>query len=422
MDGVVELYLHKLVYPYLVKTHESLHSNLTTLLRQRMDGLKPDFLPTWFTSIFITYARVFLIPPTIHLLANNHRFLPALLIVVAQFGDFVVHPLAQYRTKLSDNYEPQQPNKRSTSSSPIKNFAEASSDDDMVVLSKGLDDKGVEDIKDSSMKVCQKRQLVKDREGLINGLCTKAYLIFVWILILTTVSSSFGGRGGGLLMRFVQNSILWASISIEVLHVGVTLKSYYYLNGEANIVTLKNGLVFSDSGLTSIQTQKAKQSLQTLGTIFMLLPLFRFSGLLLMMSIIPLGYEMVKCHFLSPRVMYVQYGGIALDDATLTFWSQVKSLGAKLVVGITTKDKKEDIAIRNALACPFVDAVISSAPAQMDILAMSKHNLDFVVLVPSDLEKSIVSDDVFECNRCIVLDTNTCTAYPAVRKAPKKQD
>ena len=92
LDMCVELFLVHVIAPFLV-VHEQFYKAMNTTLRQMLDA---HAVPTWFTANFITYARTALVVPTLLLLAYQHTVLPALLVLLVDFGDFLDGVVARY--------------------------------------------------------------------------------------------------------------------------------------------------------------------------------------------------------------------------------------------------------------------------------------------------------------------------------------
>lgn len=125
LDAVVELYLKSVIAPFL-KLHEKIYAGFNKFLRQLLDQHN---VPVWFTANFITYARTVLVFPTVLLLAEGYRTLPALLVLAVDVGDFLDGVVARYwvdqaKEKESKKQQQQQKSSHSRSSSP------ASSDKD----------------------------------------------------------------------------------------------------------------------------------------------------------------------------------------------------------------------------------------------------------------------------------------------------
>ena len=94
VDVVVEIYLSSIIKPFL-KIHERVYASLNKILRGLLDDHKKE-IPVWFTANFITYARTVLVFPTILLLAWGHTVLPAIIVVLVDFGDFLDGVVARY--------------------------------------------------------------------------------------------------------------------------------------------------------------------------------------------------------------------------------------------------------------------------------------------------------------------------------------
>ena len=94
IDTFVELYLSSVIKPF-VALHEVFYSGLNTVLRKCLEDHK-DRIPVWFTANFITYFRTALVIPTLILLAWQHQVLPALIVILVDFGDFLDGVVARY--------------------------------------------------------------------------------------------------------------------------------------------------------------------------------------------------------------------------------------------------------------------------------------------------------------------------------------
>jgi hypothetical protein len=94
VDSVVELYLAKLIKPFL-QFHEKFYNALNKVLRQVLDDNRSK-IPDWFSANFITYIRTVLVIPTLLLLAWEHTILPSLVVILVDFGDFLDGVVARY--------------------------------------------------------------------------------------------------------------------------------------------------------------------------------------------------------------------------------------------------------------------------------------------------------------------------------------
>jgi hypothetical protein len=94
VDSIVELYLGTVIKPFL-RLHETFYSALNSTLRKVLDDNKSK-IADWFTANFITYARTILVIPTLLLLAWGHTFLPSLIVILVDFGDFLDGVVARY--------------------------------------------------------------------------------------------------------------------------------------------------------------------------------------------------------------------------------------------------------------------------------------------------------------------------------------
>lgn len=90
----VEVYLSHVIKPFLI-LHEKFYLTLNSSIRNFLDE-NTEKVPNWFTANFITYFRTVMVVPTIMLLVNGHRCLPAFLILAVDFGDFLDGVVARY--------------------------------------------------------------------------------------------------------------------------------------------------------------------------------------------------------------------------------------------------------------------------------------------------------------------------------------
>ena len=94
IDAVVELYLHSVIKPFLT-LHEEFYSKLNTVLRAQLDRNEKN-IPDWFTANFITYARTWVVIPTLMLMAWGHLMIPSFLVIFVDFGDFLDGVVARF--------------------------------------------------------------------------------------------------------------------------------------------------------------------------------------------------------------------------------------------------------------------------------------------------------------------------------------
>lgn len=93
-DLIVELYLSSVIKPFLT-LHEHFYSKLNAVLRSQLDQNKAK-VPDWFTANFITYARTWLVIPTLLLMVWGHLVLPSFLVIFVDFGDFLDGVVARF--------------------------------------------------------------------------------------------------------------------------------------------------------------------------------------------------------------------------------------------------------------------------------------------------------------------------------------
>lgn len=94
LNVTVEAYLSHVIKPFLT-LHEKFYVSLNRSIRNFLDE-NTDKVPTWFTANFITYIRTIAVVPVVTLLVNGYKFLPGLLILAVDFGDFLDGVVARY--------------------------------------------------------------------------------------------------------------------------------------------------------------------------------------------------------------------------------------------------------------------------------------------------------------------------------------
>jgi hypothetical protein len=94
VDSVVELYLGIFIKPFL-SIHEKFYTALNTTLRKLLEDHRGN-IPDWCTANFITYARTVLVVPTLLFLAWDYQFVPSILVLVVDFGDFLDGVVARF--------------------------------------------------------------------------------------------------------------------------------------------------------------------------------------------------------------------------------------------------------------------------------------------------------------------------------------
>mmetsp|Transcript_25325 Transcript_25325/g.54026 ORF Transcript_25325/g.54026 Transcript_25325/m.54026 type:complete len:165 (+) Transcript_25325:246-740(+) len=94
IDSIVELYLGKIIKPFL-SLHEKFYAALNKALRKILDNNRAE-IPEWFTANWITYARTVLVVPTILMLSWGYKFFPSFLVIFVDFGDFLDGVVARF--------------------------------------------------------------------------------------------------------------------------------------------------------------------------------------------------------------------------------------------------------------------------------------------------------------------------------------
>lgn len=100
-DAIVEVYLKTAIQPFL-QLHEKFYTGLNKVLRQILDDADTH-VPRWLTANFITYLRTLLVIPTVILLSRGHTVIPALTVIVVDFGDFLDGIVARYWVDMNTN-------------------------------------------------------------------------------------------------------------------------------------------------------------------------------------------------------------------------------------------------------------------------------------------------------------------------------
>lgn len=122
---VEEYFLPKVIQPFL-SLHEIFYGELNRLMRKVLDDNK-QHIPKWFTANFITYVRTWVVFPTLLLLAWGYTVIPALLVILVDFGDFLDGVVARYWVDVRKEEEKQKKKddgslKTSSSSSDMDGF------------------------------------------------------------------------------------------------------------------------------------------------------------------------------------------------------------------------------------------------------------------------------------------------------------
>jgi hypothetical protein len=94
IDSIVELYLGKIIKPFL-SYHEIFYAAMNKTLRGLLDANKSK-IADWFTANFITYVRTVFVIPTLLLLAWGHTLLPSFIVILVDFGDFLDGVVARF--------------------------------------------------------------------------------------------------------------------------------------------------------------------------------------------------------------------------------------------------------------------------------------------------------------------------------------
>jgi len=209
VNMAVEQYLAHVIKPFLT-LHEKFYKALNSVLRTFLDD-NSDNIPKWFTANAITYVRTWMVIPNLLLLVHGYNFLPFLIVLGVDFGDFLDGVVARYWV------------------------------DRKHIEAVGEEVPG-DDSKDKPKMMAS--EIVKHREknygGFIDAVCDKAFVVPCWISLLSTVPSAG-------CVRTIQFIVLWCLILTETASGCIRFKAYYSSNGVA-APTVK-GLDFSTSAV-----------------------------------------------------------------------------------------------------------------------------------------------------------------------------
>lgn len=227
--------------------------------------------------------------------------------------------------------------------------------------------------------------------GFVDAVCDKAYVIPLWISLISTIPSSSR-------FKLIQYLTLIFLILAETASGSVRFQAYFTSGGVP--APKVEGFDFSSSAVKADHIGKAKQTFEMLGTALFIIPWLRYFGLPLLILALPLAYESVR-RKVKKRVIYVNGAVTPFDHKVLRFWMQAKGMGSKLIVGIPGKNRMTDMVL-NACASVSVDEVIAEAPEKADLMFLEKQKIDFVICAPGQPSK-FVTDEVINEDRCLAV-------------------
>jgi hypothetical protein len=132
-----------------------------------------------------------------------------------------------------------------------------------------------------------------------------------------------------------------------------------------------------------------------------MVPYLKYLGLLVLVMVCPLLYKSLR-NKTKTRVIYVCTRSEAFDHKTIKFWTQARSMGSKLMVGVIGKKQTEMVMNASSIFC--VDEVIAEAPTKADLMFLEKQRIDYVVLTSDQLSQTpFVTDEVKLAGKCITL-------------------
>ncbi|GKY98480.1 hypothetical protein MPSEU_000805300 [Mayamaea pseudoterrestris] len=385
IDNAIELYLGSFIKPFL-RWHEVFYASLNKLLRKLLDD-NASKIPQWFTANFITYFRTALVIPTLLFLAWEYWILSAIIVLLVDFGDFLDGVVARY---WRDRMEIQV-HKKEQPASP------ASSDNEFEVVTTGSP---------HTLHSWVHSHRNRSYGGFVDAVCDKAYVVPIWIILLSTIPSSNH-------LRIIQYAAIIKLILAEISSGCVRFQAYFSSGGVA--APKVEGFDFSTSAVNADHVGKAKQTFEMVGTALFIMPWTRFVGLFFLLLALPLAYESVR-RKVKDRVIYVNGVVKPFDFKTLKFWTQAKALGSKLIVGIPG-EKMTDMVL-NACASTSVDEVIAEAPTRADLMFLEKQGIDFVIM--STGQQQCVTDEVVNAGRCLIIGED-CVCRQVLAKADKKE-
>jgi len=222
--------------------------------------------------------------------------------------------------------------------------------------------------------------------GFIDAVCDKVFIVPCWIFLLSTIE--------GTRYPVVQYIVLWCLILAECASGAIRFKAFYTTQGAPSLSV--QGLDFSHSSVKADHVGKAKQTFEMVGTAFFISPWTRHFGLLLLFPAVPLAYESVRRKVVK-RVVYCAALD-TFDHNALKFYMQAKTLGSRLIVGLSSTDKN---AIFNLCAVHAVDDVIAHAPKELTMDFLKNYSIDFVLCMPGN--HSSLHQTIIKSKRCLVL-------------------
>lgn len=130
IDAVVEVYLKSAIKPFL-QFHETFYAGMNAFLRKLLDE---NTVPTWFTANFITYVRTAAVVPCIVMLSRGRVLIPAITVLLVDFGDFLDGVVARYwfdvKKKETENEKKKNSGGSNTNSRETSRSASPASDAD----------------------------------------------------------------------------------------------------------------------------------------------------------------------------------------------------------------------------------------------------------------------------------------------------
>ncbi len=346
----LDLVLPLIVTP-LIEHHEAFYGWLNVSIN---NVLEKRGLPRWCSANFVTFARTALIVPTLYLWGYNWSLVPALLVLLNDFLDFLDGVIARYWNKKID------------------------SDTIAGVLST-----------DSHVT----RRLKRDYGAYVDAVLDKCFVVPFWIFSLSVLSDST--------IAFI---VLWPLILMESASAFVRTTSYVLAQG----VQAPAGLVEDSSAIKASHVGKTKQTLQMVGSSLLVFHwLIPYVGLFVLVVSELLAFESIR-RKLRRRVVYVMCSTSPMNFETVRFFQQARSLGTALVVGLTTesdddttyKQRREEVLLLSS-----VTACIDDAPRadEVDLEWVEKARIDYIACRKASPDGRLLGQEIRTSNKLIEL-------------------
>lgn len=255
------------------------------------------------------------------------------------------------------------------------------------------------------------RHLSHNHDAFMKMICDKMFLIVYWFSLVHLVGPSTH------CLKFVQYATLISFILIETSSTVMHFRRRYAGGGVTTPKVEGWGVQFGITAAAWERVNDVKLVIEIAGTVLFTLSITRYFGVLLLLSVVPLAYQMMRRQ-LQRRVVYVQCDRKVLDHIVLKFWAQAQALGSHLVVGIPG-DQEPDI-LQNVCALPFVDRVLVHAPSVVDLCFLEQERIDFCVMCEG--QSRFTTGEVVNSHRVIVVDKDDTVRLLQQPRSVVKED